>query len=424
MPTPSTNCQACAAGPIQPGVGSSASGDAADGQRRAQRQAAVRPLSPRCTQASLRSSSTLGDEDEQHHRPPGDAVERLHHRRREDGAVGLGEGRAPSRPGPSTMPVEDLVTTTSGAEYSVRPKPDPVGYRKDQRHRDGNSSEWSGGGPRAGGRARARGAILAEGPKGPGSRKAPLGPLMLRCPGATSDSPLNEELRHAPLLLWIAKTGMEGQQTRLDQISNNLANVGPPTASSAARRVRGPDVPEPAPGRRPPRSRPSRPPACRPAWAAHAGTTRSFTQGNLQADRQQPTTWPSRATAFPDPAARRHHWLHARRRRSRSTPPGQLVTNSGYVQQPGITIPATALSVTVGADGTVRSPPGPPPRPQTVGQIQLASFVNPAGWSRAAETSSETAAAASPNAAAPQQRPGLAAQGFVETSNVNVVEDW
>ena len=58
---------------------------------------------------------------------------------------------------------------------------------------------------------------------------------------------------------------------------------------------------------------------------------------------------------------------------------GQLVTNNGYTVQPGITIPANAQSVTIGNDGTVSVVAAGQAQPQTVGQLQLASFVNPAG---------------------------------------------
>ena len=58
---------------------------------------------------------------------------------------------------------------------------------------------------------------------------------------------------------------------------------------------------------------------------------------------------------------------------------GQLVTNNGYLLQPGITIPANAQSVTIGDDGTVSVTLPGQAQPQSVGQMQLASFVNPAG---------------------------------------------
>jgi len=104
---------------------------------------------------------------------------------------------------------------------------------------------------------------------------------------------------------------------------------------------------------------------------------------------------------------------------------GQLVTPDGYVVQPGITIPATAQSVTIGTDGTVSVTLPGQAQPQSVGQIQLASFVNPAGLEpKGQNLYAETAASGAPATGAPgSNQLGTVKQGFVETSNVNVVEE-
>jgi flagellar basal-body rod protein FlgG len=104
---------------------------------------------------------------------------------------------------------------------------------------------------------------------------------------------------------------------------------------------------------------------------------------------------------------------------------GQLVTNNGYVVQPGITIPPNAQSITIGTDGTVSVALPGQATPQPVGQIQLASFVNPAGLDpKGQNLFAETAASGTPNAGAPGANGlGSLQQGFVETSNVNVVEE-
>jgi flagellar basal-body rod protein FlgG len=104
---------------------------------------------------------------------------------------------------------------------------------------------------------------------------------------------------------------------------------------------------------------------------------------------------------------------------------GQLVTNNGYLLQPGITIPATAQSVTIGSDGTVSVTLPGQAQPQSVGQIQLASFVNPAGLEpKGQNLYAETAASGAPATGAPGSNAlGSLRQGFVETSNVNVVEE-
>jgi len=226
--------------------------------------------------------------------------------------------------------------------------------------------------------------------------------------------------------LWIAKTGMEGQQTKLDSISHNLANVGTNGFK------RGSVVFEDLMYQN-----------LRPSGAASseqsllptglqvglgvraAATTRNFTQGNLQQTGSN-TDLAIKGNGFfqiqlPDGSTG-----YTRDGGFQVDANGQLVTNNGYAVMPGITIPANALSVVVGADGTVQvTTPGNTAAPQTVGQIQLVSFVNPAGLEpRGQNLFGETAASGTPNAGAPNSN-GLGAlqQGFVEGSNVNVVEE-
>jgi flagellar basal-body rod protein FlgG len=104
---------------------------------------------------------------------------------------------------------------------------------------------------------------------------------------------------------------------------------------------------------------------------------------------------------------------------------GQLVTSSGYTVQPGITIPAAARSVTVAKDGTVAVTLQGQPQPQTVGQLQIATFVNPGGLDpMGGNLFAESASSGTPNAGAPgASGHGSLRQGFVEGSNVNVVEE-
>ena len=226
--------------------------------------------------------------------------------------------------------------------------------------------------------------------------------------------------------LWIAKTGMEGQQTKLDAISNNLANVGTngfkrggvvfedlmyqnlrQSGAASSEQSQLPTGLQVGLGVR------------------AAGSTRNFSQGSLQQTGQNydiaikgngffqiqlpdGSTGYTRDGGFQVDAA------------------GQLVTNAGYIVQPGITIPANALSVTIGQDGTVQvTTPGNTAKPNTVGQLQLASFVNPAGLEpKGQNLYGETASSGTANAGAPNSN-GLGAlqQGFVEGSNVNVVEE-
>ena len=104
---------------------------------------------------------------------------------------------------------------------------------------------------------------------------------------------------------------------------------------------------------------------------------------------------------------------------------GQLVTASGYRVQPDINIPANATSVTIGNDGTVSVMQPGNPAPATVGTIQLADFVNPAGLQPVGENLyTETSASGAPIIGNPDSNNlGSLMQGSVESSNVNVVEE-
>ena len=104
---------------------------------------------------------------------------------------------------------------------------------------------------------------------------------------------------------------------------------------------------------------------------------------------------------------------------------GQLVTASGYTVQPAITIPADAQTLTIASDGTVSVTQAGSSAPVTVGTLQLAMFVNPAGLQSLGENLyAETASSGTPSANTPGSNgAGTLNQSYVETSNVNVVEE-
>ena len=105
--------------------------------------------------------------------------------------------------------------------------------------------------------------------------------------------------------------------------------------------------------------------------------------------------------------------------------PSTTVTANGYTLSPAITIPSNATSVTIGTDGVVTVLQTSSPTPVQVGQIQLASFVNTGGLqSMGQNLYLETASSgtATPNTPG-TNGVGLLNQGYVETSNVNAVEE-
>ena len=104
---------------------------------------------------------------------------------------------------------------------------------------------------------------------------------------------------------------------------------------------------------------------------------------------------------------------------------GQLVTSNGYELQPAITIPANTTSVTIGSDGVVSALVAGATAPTQIGQITLANFVNYSGLEAIGDNYyRETAASGAPTVSNPTTNSlGSLQQGFLEGSNVNVVEE-
>ena len=104
---------------------------------------------------------------------------------------------------------------------------------------------------------------------------------------------------------------------------------------------------------------------------------------------------------------------------------GQIVTADGYPVQPNITIPANALTVSIGTDGTVSITQSGTAATTQIGSIQLATFINPGGLQSIGQNLFlETAASGTPTPNTPGTNgAGIVNQGYVETSNVNVAEE-
>ncbi len=107
------------------------------------------------------------------------------------------------------------------------------------------------------------------------------------------------------------------------------------------------------------------------------------------------------------------------------SPDGTIVTAEGFVVAPGITIPPAARDVTINSSGEVQAKIDGQTNPQTVGQIQLAVFPNEGGLEAMGENLFlATPASGQAQQAAPGQPGyGQVLQGFIETSNVNVVQE-
>ncbi|MGF6524935.1 flagellar basal-body rod protein FlgG [Variovorax sp. PvP013] len=225
--------------------------------------------------------------------------------------------------------------------------------------------------------------------------------------------------------LWISKTGMEAQQTQLDVISHNLANVSTTgfKRSNAVfedlmyqnlRQV-GANSSEQS----------QLPTGLQLGLGVRTvATSRSFTQGSMQQTSNQLDV-AIKGNGFFQVTQPDGTIGYTRDGSFQVDAQGRLVTSSGLPVANGITVPPSATNVSIAADGTVSATLPNNPTPQNIGSLALANFVNPAGLEpRGDNLYVETAASGQPNGGtAGTNGLGTVMQGFLETSNVNVVQE-
>ena len=225
--------------------------------------------------------------------------------------------------------------------------------------------------------------------------------------------------------LWVAKTGLDAQQTRMNVISNNLANVNT-TGFKRDRAVfedllyqnirqaggqTGADT--------------------QAATGFQLGTgvrvlaTEKITaQGNMQTTENSLDIAIAGDGYFqiaqPDGTI-----AYTRDGNFNLDNAGQIVTGSGHLLQPAITVPANASSLTIGQDGTVSIELQAGGGAQVLGQLQMARFINAAGLQAIGQNLlKETPASGAPQVGNPGvDGMGILMQGALEASNVNVVEE-
>lgn len=224
----------------------------------------------------------------------------------------------------------------------------------------------------------------------------------------------------------IASTGMMAQQTNVEVISNNIANLS--TTGYKRRRAEFQDLIYQNLRRTGTQSAETG--TVLPSGAQiglgvrTAAIYRISEQGNLQQTENRfdlairgngffQVTLPSGETAY------------TRDGTFGLSPEGQIVTAEGYVVQPGVTIPPNAVDVTINASGEVLVKLDGQVALQNVGQVQLAIFANEGGLDAVGGNMFlATPASGQPQQAAPGQPGyGQVMQGFIETSNVNVVSE-
>lgn len=225
--------------------------------------------------------------------------------------------------------------------------------------------------------------------------------------------------------LWISKTGLDAQQTRLSVISNNLANVNTTGFKrdqavfqdliyQNRRQVGGQSTED------------SRLPTGMliGTGVRVVATEKLHNQGNItQTGKSLDMAIMGRGffqIQQPDGSL-----SYTRDGTFHMDANGQVVTAQGMLLQPVITVPSDAQSISVGQDGTVNALTASSTTPTQIGNIQLADFVNPAGLQPEGNNLfTETASSGSPTTGAPGLTGlGILENGALETSNVNVVEE-
>jgi flagellar basal-body rod protein FlgG len=225
--------------------------------------------------------------------------------------------------------------------------------------------------------------------------------------------------------LWISKTGMEAQQTQLDTISNNLANAstnGYKRSHAVFEDLMYQNLRQAGANST---DQTTLPTGLQLGLGTRAvATSRSFNQGNLQ-QSSNPLDLAVSGQGFFEVQMPDGTTGYTRDGSFQVSPTGTLVTNNGLTVQPGITIPANATSVSVAEDGTVSVVLPSTTTPATVGKLSIANFINPPGLEpRGQNIYAETAGSGTPTTGtAGLNGLGTIKQGFVETSNVNVVEE-
>lgn len=225
--------------------------------------------------------------------------------------------------------------------------------------------------------------------------------------------------------LWIAKTGLNAQQTNMDVISNNLANV----STNGFKRQRAvfedllyQTIRQPGAQSSEQTTIPSGlqlGTGVRPVSTERIHTQGGMTetgnskdvaingQGFFQVQMPDGTTAYTRDGAF------------------QLDGNGQLVTSSGYLVQPAITLPANSIELAIGRDGIVSVKLQGQTAMNQIGQMTLATFINDSGLESVGENLYlETTSSGAPNETNPGLNgAGLLMQKYVETSNVNVAEE-
>lgn len=225
--------------------------------------------------------------------------------------------------------------------------------------------------------------------------------------------------------LWAAKTGLDAQQTRMAVVSHNLAN----TSTTGFKKDRAVFEDLLYQNQKQVGAATSQDTMAPTGLNIGTGvrvvaTEKNYTQGGMNNTGNSLDVAINGRGFFqvlmPDGS-----FTYTRDGSFKMSAEGELVTASGYRVQPAISIPAGAQSITIGSDGVVSAQVAGQAAPTQVGSLQLTDFVNPSGLQPRGENLLAESAASGPAQTSTPGLNGLGAlqQGFLEGSNVNVVEE-
>jgi flagellar basal-body rod protein FlgG len=225
--------------------------------------------------------------------------------------------------------------------------------------------------------------------------------------------------------LYTAASGMNAQQANIDNVAHNLANVNT-TGFKKSRlefedlvyqQTKAPGSPTSATGQAPVGLESG-------LGVRSVASARDFSRGNLRST-SGPLDLAIEGDGFLQVQLPDGQTGYTRAGTLHLSAEGSVVTNDGYPLEPAISIPANALSITISKDGIVSAAIPGQSAAQQVGTIELASFNNPAGLDAlGGNLFKATSASGEPNVGVPgSDSRGTVAQGFVEDSNVSVVEE-
>ena len=225
--------------------------------------------------------------------------------------------------------------------------------------------------------------------------------------------------------LWVSKTGLSAQDTKMTTISNNLANVN--TTGFKRDRAVFQDLLYQV-NRQPgglSTENSELPSGLQLGTGVRVvGTTKQFSQGNLEVT-EQPLDMAVNGRGFMQILLPDGQIAYTRDGQFQLNADGDIVNPDGYTLEPNINVPENATNITIGKDGTVTAVVDDQAAPVNLGEITLVDFINPQGL-QAIGNNLYKATNASGDPA--EGEPGIGGlgtveQGMVESSNVEVVEE-